>query len=400
MRLRFSPALSTVLLCAALWSPFDAVAGMPRGHIGLDARYFPDDPLFSQQSDQSLHPSVLGSIDWSPDLTRDIRFDLSARMRIATEAQDEISGDIKEAVVRTRLGEADVKAGILQENWSILEAWNPVDLINQRDMEEDFQGDVKLGQPGVSVTTYYHDLVLSALILPYTRERRIAEQESRLRTLPAPIADSIFEDGQSDASVALRMQYRMGDFDVALSQFWGHGREPVYLPVIGQSSLLGFNEYYEQIAQTGAELRYVVGDSVFKAELINQTGGADSFTGAGVGSETTFNRITDGFSSMTLYMEGYYDTRNELAPLTPFQKDVFIGFRFNTNNVHDALVDVRYTRDLDFHSHLIDVRASRRIGDSQIIAAQILVPLSVTDDPALQGFEQDKYFKLSWAWYL
>lgn len=400
MRLCSSSAISTVLLCAALLSSIDAVAGMPRGHVGMDTRYFPDDPLFTEQSEKSLHPSVLGSIDWTADVTSDTRFDLSARVRIASEAQDEISGDIKEAVMRTRVQAVDIKLGILQENWSLLEAWNPVDLVNQRDMEEDFQGDVKLGQPGVSVTTYHHDLVFSALVLPYTRERRIAEQESRLRTLPAPIADHVFEDGQSDPSVALRMQYRLGDFDVALSQFWGHGREPVYRPVIEQSSLLGFDEFYETIAQTGVELRYVVGDSVFKAELINQTGGADSFTGGGFGSETTFNRITDGFSSITLYMEGYYDTRNELAPLTPFQKDVFIGFRFNTNNVHDSLVDVRYTRDLDFHSHLIDVRASRRIGDSQVIAAQILVPLSVADDPALQGFEQDKYFKLSWAWYL
>lgn len=391
---------STVLLSAALLFSLDAIAQMPRGHIGVDALYFPDDPLFPEQSTASTIPSVLGSLDWTTDLTRDTRFDLGAYLRVARHTQDKISGDIKEAVIRSRIDRTDIKLGILQENWSILEAWNPIDLLNQRDMVEDFQGDVKLGQPGVTASTFYQDLVISAWVLPYTRERRIAEQKDRLRTLSAPLKDSVFENGQSDSSFALRFQYRLGDFDIAASQFWGHAREPIYQPVLQQSTLVGFDEVYEEIAQSGLELRYVAGDTVLKAELISQTGGSDSFVGSGIGSETTFNQITDGFSSITVYLEAYYDTRNELAPLTPFQRDVFVGFRYNTNDVNDTLLDVRYTHDVEFHSDLIDVRASRRLGGAQTISAQILLPQSVSEDPALKGFENDPYFKLSWAWYL
>ncbi|AUM12275.1 hypothetical protein [Ketobacter alkanivorans] len=397
MRLRM---VSTVLPCAVLLFSINAVAKAPRGYVGIDAVLFPDAPLYPEQSSATLHPSVQGSLDWSAYLNQDIRFDLSAYLRAATQDHDDLSGDIREAVFRSRIDDIDLKMGILQENWSILEAWNQVDFVNQRDMVEDFQGKVKLGQPGVSATTYYHDLVLTALILPYTRERRIAEQEDRLRTLPAPIVHSTFENGQTDSSYALRMQYRLGDFDLSLSQFWGHSREPIYMPVIESQSLIGFDELYEDVAQTGATMQYVFGDTVFKAEVINQTGGADSFVGSSIGSETIFNQISDGFDSVTVYLEGYYDTRNERAPLTPFQKDVFLGFRYNTNSVNNELLDIRYTHDLEYHSDLIDVRASRRLGDSQIVSLQFLLPQSVVDDPALQGFRQDKYFKLSWALYL
>ena len=391
--------LLVLLISLLAFSP-NSMAKMPRGSIGFDAAYFPDNALFADQHSDSLQASAFGSLDWSADITRDIRFDLSGYFHFAPQAHDTIFGDLREAIFRARVNTFDIKAGVLLENWKVLEAWSPVDLVNQKDTAEDYQGNVKLGQPGISVQTFYSDLVLSALILPYNRERRVAEGKDRLRTLPAPILDSTFENGQSDTSFALRIQYRLGDLDLALSQFWGHSREPVYLAVIEQSLLIGFNEYYEDIAQTGLEIQYVLGDTVLKTEFINQTGGGDNFTGGGIGSETTFNRITNGFDAITVYLEGYYDSRNELTTLTPFQKDIYAGFRYNLNDVSDSLVDLRFTHDLEFHSNLIDVKASRRLGSSQIISAQCILPLSVRSDTALNGFQQDKQIKFSWTLYL
>lgn len=398
-RLSLSGGSIALLSATLLFSP-SSPAQMPRGSFGIDALTFPEEPLFPDQNDQTVQASVFGNIDWSADLTRDLRFDLNAFARVAPDAHDEVSGDLRQAVLRTRIKSVDIKAGVLQENWKVLEAWSPVDLVNQRDMVEDFQGKTKLGQPGLTATTYHNDLVLTALALPYTRERRIAEQENRLRTLPAPILGSTFEEGQSDPAYALRLQYRLGDLDLALSQFQGHTREPIYQPVIEQTSLIGFNELYEDVSQTNLEMQYVFGDSVFKAEAIYQRGGSDEFSGGGIGSETTFNQISNGFDSITFYTEAYYDGRSESAPITPFQRDLFFGLRYNANDVNDSLLEFRYTHDLEFHSDLIELRASRRLGNSQVISAQIVLPLSVESDSALQGFQDDRYFKLSWVWYL
>ncbi len=396
--MRFSVA-ATVLQAAALSLSMSAAAGVPRGNLALDVAAYPDEPLFTDQNDSRLQPSLSASIDWTARLSREVRFDFSANGRINPYAQDRLFGDIKESLLRFRVAGTDFKAGVVQENWSVLEAWNPVDIVNQRDLVEDYQGDAKLGQPGVTATTLYNDWVLSALLLPYSRERRIAEGEDRLRNLPAPVRDKEFEDGQGRSSVAVRGQHRLGDFDLALSYFNGHAREPLYRPVIGPQGLVGFDEVYESISQTGLELSYVLGDSVLKGEVIYRTGDSDDFAGAGIGSETTFNQLTDGFDSITLYVEGYYDGRSDQAALTPFQRDIYIGARYNRNDVYDSLLDVRLTHDLEFHSNLVDIRASRRIGQQQTLELQLLAPLSVEEDRALQGYENDQRARLSWAWY-
>ncbi|NVK43535.1 MAG: hypothetical protein HWE39_20000 [Oceanospirillaceae bacterium] len=396
MRLRVA---ATVLQGAALLLSVDAWAGPPRGNLALDVAAYPDEPLFEDQNDSVLQSSLSASIDWTARLSRDVRFDLSARGRVSADTEDRLFGDIKEGLLRFRVADTDFKAGVVQENWSVLEAWNPVDIVNQRDLVEDYQGDAKLGQPGVTATTVYNDWVLSAFVLPYSRERRIAEGEDRLRNLPAPVQDAVFEDGQGRSSLALRGQYRLGDFDLALSYFRGHAREPIYRPIIDREGLSGFDEVYESISQTGVELLYVIGDSVLKGEVIYRSADSDEFAAAGIGSETTFNQLTNGFDSITLYLEGYYDGRNDRAALTPFQRDVYVGARYNRNDVYDSLVDVRVTHDLEFHSNLVDIRASRRFGKQQTLELQLLAPLSVDNDRALQGYENDQRAKLSWAWY-
>jgi hypothetical protein len=396
MRLRLA---ATVLQAAALSLSVDVWAGPPRGNLALDVAAYPQEPLFDDQNDSRLQPSLSASIDWTARLSRDVRFDFGAYGRVDAQAQDRLFGDIKEGLLRFRVKDTDFKAGVVQENWSVLEAWNLVDIVNQRDLVEDYQGDAKLGQPGLTATTLYNDWVLSALVLPYSRERRIAEGEDRLRNLPAPVRDAVFEEGQGSSSVALRGQHRLGDFDLALSYFNGHAREPIYRPIIGSEGLVGFDAVYESISQTGAELQYVIGDSVLKGEVIYRSADSDDFAAAGFGSETTFNQLTNGFDSITLYLEGYYDGRSDKAALTPFQRDVYIGARYNRNDVHDSLVDVRLSHDLEFHSSLVDIRASRRIGQQQTLELQLLAPLSIENDRALQGYENDQRVKLSWAWY-
>lgn len=390
---------STVLQVAALSLAVDAWAGAPRGNLALDVAAYPEAPLFDDQDDSRLQPSLSASVDWTARLSRDLRFDFSAYGRAGAHAEDSLFGDIKESLLRFRVADTDFKAGVVQENWSVLEAWNPVDIVNQRDLAEDYQGDAKRGQPGLTATTRLNDWVLSAYLLPYSRERRIAEGKDRLRNLPAPLRDSEFEDGQGRSSFALRGQYRLGDFDLALSHFVGHAREPIYRPVVGGTGLVGFDELYERISQTGAELQYVIGDSVLKGEVIYRSADSGDFAAAGIGSETTFNQFSNGFDSVTLYLEAYYDGRDEPAPLTPFQRDIYVGARYNRNDVYDSLVDVRLTHDLEFHSNLVDVRASRRLGKQQILELQLLAPLSVDSDSALRGYENDQRLKLSWAWY-
>ena len=395
-RALFSVTLLVLLVLAATNSEANDI----RGKLGIDSQWFFDSPALSAQNDSRWQFSGYANVDWAGDIGENGAFALNLFARAAPDADDRFFGDIREGVFKFSRGDTEFKAGVLSETWGVLEAWNPVDIVNQRDMVEDFQGEAKLGQPGLAITTRNDELILSAFALTYSRERRIAEGEDRLRTLPAPVRAEHFEDGRSQPSFAARAQYRSGDLDVAVSQFWGHAREPLYNARINPlGELTGFESYYQRISQTGLETQYVIGDSVIKSELIYQSGGADSFIGGGAGFESTFNRIGNSFASLTTYVEFYRDGRADNAPLTPFQDEVFVGVRYNLNDTSDTLFEARCTHDLEWHSNLVDLRAQSRIDGIGVIAAQLILPLNVNRDPALRGFENDKYLKLGLAWY-
>lgn len=375
-------------------------AGDMRGKLGVDAQLFAHSPGFAEQDASRWRFSGYANMDWAGALGESGAFALNLFARAAPDADDKFFGDIREATLKFERGDTEFKAGVLAQTWGVLEAWNPVDIVNQRDMAEDFLGDAKLGQPGLALTTRRDDFIFSLLALTYARERRIAEGPDRLRTLSARVRDAHFEAGRAAPSFAARAQYRAGDLDLALSQYYGHARDPLYTARIDATgSLAGFDERYERIAQTGLEAQYVVGDSVLKSEMIYQSGGVDSFAGGGVGFESTFNRFGGGFQSLTLYAEFYRDTRARAAPLTPFQDEAFVGARYNLNDTSDTVFEARCTHDLAWHSNLIDLRAQRRIDGIGVVAAQLILPLRVERDPALQRFENDKYLKLGWAWY-
>jgi hypothetical protein len=394
-----SPSLFVRLGVALLMTATFCEANDLRGTFGFDSQLFTGSPAFVNQDNSRWHFSGYASVDWAGDIGDSSAFTLNLFARAAPHADDEFFGDIRDATLSFNGGDTEFKAGVLSETWGVLEAWNPVDIVNQRDMVEDFQGDAKLGQPGLEITTRKDDLVLSFIALTYARERRIAEGEDRLRALPERVRSADFEDGRFAPSFAARAQYRIGDLDLAVSQFWGHARDPLYTPIINANGLVGFDAYYQRIAQTGLEAQYVIGDSVLKSETIYQTGGVDSFIGGGVGFESTFSRLAGGGSSVTVYAEFYRDTRSREAPLTPFQEDAFIGARYNLNDTSDTVFEVRCTHDLEWHSNLVDLRAQRRLEGVGVISAQIILPLQVKRDPALQGFENDKYLKLGLAWY-
>lgn len=392
-------AAAAVMGCVVLLSAASLEAKGLRGTLGAEGVYFFDAPLYEDQAAAQWQPTIQGSVDWATAISRDTKLTLNVFGRASTHADDSLAGDIREAAIASRWNSVDVKAGVLSETWAVLEAWNPVDIINQRDLVEDFQGEVKLGQPGMSASMQRGHLVLSVLGMTYARERRYAEGEDRLRLFPAPIEATDFESGQWAPSTAVRAQYRWDALDVAVSQFYGHAREPVLEPRVGPGGLTGFDALYQRIAQTSTEIQYVVGDSVLKNEIIYQSGGIDDFWGGGVGMETTVNKLGGGFQSLTFYVEAYADGRSTAAPVTAFQRDVFLGARYNLNDTADTLFEARYTYDLEWHSDLVDLRSSRRVLDDCLIFFQLLLPLTVDSDPALGGLAEDAYFKAAFDWY-
>jgi hypothetical protein len=385
--------------CAAILALCTPAQGQTvRGSIGGEMRIYPDAPLFPDQDPDDVQASATATLNASADVG-EARFDVELFGRFAPDAARELSGDVRQAFVRLQRDKAEWKLGVLSETWGVLEAWNPVDIINQRDLVEDFQGDVKLGQPGMLMTYQLEGATLSFFGTAVARERRFARREDRFRVLPASIVDEDLEDGRWAPTGAIRAEVPVNALNLGLSQFLGTAREPILSPIVGAGGLEGFRAFYGRISQTSIDAEYVVGDSVLKAELIHQRGDARPFWGGGIGIETSFSKFGGGLGDLTLYAEAYADSRDDDAPLTPFQRDVFVGARYSFNDTGDTLLELRHTYDLEWRSSLLELRANRRLFSDFVLSFAFLTTLNQSRDPALSALGRDTQFKLRLARY-
>lgn len=364
-----------------------------RGSLGAETQIYPDAPLYPDQNRDHVQVSAYATFNASADVGN-ARFDMELFGRIAPDAAREASGDVRQAFVRLPFGNAEVKAGILTEKWGVLEAWNPVDIINQSDLVEDFQGKVKLGQPGVLMTLPLGDATLSFFGTSIARERRFGRGEDRFQVLPATVIDQHFEGGRSSPTGAIRVELPVGPVNVAVSQFLGTAREPVLSAVVGPTGLEGFRAFYDRISQTSVEAELVLGDSVIKTEVIHQHTDKGASWGGGVGIETGFSKFASGPGDFTLYAEAYADSRADDAAVTPFQRDVFLGARYTFNDTDDTLLELRNTHDLEWGSDLLELRASRRVLQDAVFTFSLLKAANEARDPALSSLGRDTQIKL------
>lgn len=370
-----------------------------RGAVGVELRAYPDAPLQSGQDDDRVQPSATLSVNGSGDIGP-LRYDVELFGRAAPRNSRQFVGDVREATIGASGGKLEWKAGMLAESWGVLEAWNPVDIINQRDLSEDFQGKVKFGQLGALATTQAGPLSVTGYVTTMARARRFAQNEDRLQILPAPVLRSTFEDGRWTPGGGVRVAGSVAGIDVNVGHYVGPDREPELSPVIEAGRFIGLAARYNRIGQTSLDAQYVTGDAVLKLELIHRSGDSGgSFWGGGAGLENSFGHPFGLGGELTLYAEFYADGRSDRAPVTPFERDVFVGARYDFKNTSDTVVELRATRDLRWESTLLELRGTRRIAHNLVLQMNLLAPLNAERDRALTALRRDTYIRVGLSRY-
>jgi hypothetical protein len=398
------PSKRPLLLgCSALLSLLvhEAAFADVRAVVGAQLSFYRKSPQYPEQSGKRLQGAYNAGVTVGGKTNQGLYYDMELHARHKPTAAHADTGDIRQATISHTTENVELTAGVLAESWGTLEANNPVDVINQRDQDEDFRGKVKLGQPGAKAAIRVNDDTQVTLYgTTYARERRYAEGQERNHLLPATVKNSKFENGRMAPEVAARVQHRATEsLDVAASYFVGHSREPLLTPVIGAKGLQGLDAYYEKMQQAAVEAQYVIGDSVLKAEATHRDAGSGQSLGGGVGMETTFSKILNSVGDLTTYLELYGDNRSDKAPITPMDHDLYAGLRYARNDPRGTVLELQFTHDLKWKSELIQLVASQRLFDDIVMSSTLLVPQRTSDDPALTGLTQDVQLTVGLSWY-
>ncbi len=356
-------------------------------------RYFYDEAQFNGQKSQfpALAFTPKYTIEWnrgreSVNFTGFVRFDVDNKRT---------HWDVRELYYQKAKGKWELNIGLKKVYWGVTESNHLVDIINQTDQVESFDGEEKLGQPMIQFTWSTDDLGnFDFFYLPYHRKREFSGVKGRLRFPVLLEKNSISYESKAEEwrqDVAIRWSHYFGAFDIGISHFYGNGREPLF--TFNQQG--DINAFYPVINQTGIDLQVTHNAFLWKLESIYRTASSQDFLAVVAGLEYTFSNIDGNGLDIGVIGEYLYDERDDLA-LNSLQNDLFIGSRIAFNDTKDTSILIGGIIDLERSSKIFSVEVSRRIGNSWKAEIEARIFSSISNkELILSNFKEDSFVKFS-----
>ncbi len=324
------------------------------GNIALEQRYFFDEALYPEQlSHSQTSLSVEPELYWQWNDGNDSVI-FTPFYRLDSHDKQRTHGDIRELAYIHASDDWELRLGIRKEFWGVTEFQHLVDVINQTDGVEDFDGEDKLGQQMINLSLVNDWGIVDVFLLPGFRERTYAGSEGRLRGPLVVDEDNVSYEssaGQQHLDVAIRWAHSVGNYDIGAYWFHGTNREAYLTPTTENSAQLNLQQstlqqYYSQMDQLGVDVQATLGDWLWKFEGIHRSTSLEDFWATQAGFEYSFIGIFESNLDLGLLMEHSWDSRGEVelgAQGSLLQNDLFLGARLAFNDMQSSeLLMVRF----------------------------------------------------------
>lgn len=371
------------------------------GYIALQERAFFNDPLDPRQHNNYVSFSTEPELYHSWD-DGDQSITVKPFYRHDQHDEERTHADVRELSWLMVSDDWELTAGISKVYWGVTETQHLVDIINQTDQVENIDGEDKLGQPMLRLSTVQDWGVLDFFILPGFRERTFAGIEGRPGqqippglTFDADAATYESSDGDSHIDYAIRWFTTFDEWELGLSHFSGTGREPESFNINSAGVLA---PHYTLINQTGVDFQALIEDWTWKLEMISRENASERFFALTGGFEYTIVGINDSHADLGIVIEYLFDDRDEQAS-SPFQNDLTTAFRFSLNDAQSSELLIGIVTDLDDEQVSSFVEASRRIGDSFKLDLEVRSFNNTNPNRPLYSFRQDDFVQAELAWY-
>ena len=208
--------------------------------------------------------------------------------------------------------------------------------------------------------------------------------------LPVDTNGATYASGQRQRHVdyALRYTHFVGNVDIGIHYFDGTSREPVLSLAEGGRSL---TPHYGQIQQIGIDLQYTGDAWLWKLEAIHRNGRDDDFMAVVTGFEYTLYQVADSTADIGILAEYLYDNRDEHAPVTTFDDDLFVGVRLALNDADDTSVLVGAVIDPTTDETFFNIEATRRFGSNYKAEFRLRTFSGADENEPLFSVENDDY---------
>ena len=386
---KVSLIISIILSSSFLYSKVERY-----GEVSFENRSFSEQGLFDQQKNH--YSFTLSPEFYFESEDQNTSFTFKTKIRKDSLDNERNLFDIQDLSLIKVKNSYETRIGIRRDFWGVTETVHRVDIINQTDQVESFDGEDKLGQPMINFSLERDWGVLDIYALIGFRERTFAGEKGRLR---APFLidtnSAIYESGAKNlrTDFAFRWSQSYRNLEIALSHFSGTSREPKFINKTASSK----TPYYGIIDQTGLEALYIMGSLALKLEAISRSGQGDRFSAATVGFEYTQVGILSSRLDLGWILELNYDDRYEESPLA-------LGTRLTFNDMYDSQILSGVMRNEETGETNVFVEASRRIGNCCRMAFESIYFNGGNDSNKMQKMfeylKQDDFVRLEFIYYL
>ena len=320
----------------------------------------------------------------------------SAFARFNNNNENQTHADIRELYWSYASDSWELRAGIRKVFWGVTESQHLVDIINQTDGVERFDGEEKLGQPMINFAYIQDWGTLDFFVLPGFRERSFPSADARLNPLPVLSNDNATYDSSLErkhVDLAVRYSHYLGDWDFGISHFYGTSRDPSI--AMGNNVLF---PHYDLIHQTGIDVQATLENWLWKFEGIRRSGIGDTYFAATLGLEYSFFDIQESGVDLGIVAEYLYDDRGDQAT-TPFEDDSLIGLRIALNDTQstDALIGIIVDNEGD--GNILSLEASRRIGNSYKLNVEANKFFGSDSNDLLYSIRNDDFIQFTLAYF-
>jgi len=372
------------------------------GFISTEARIFVHEPLDERQKGSGLSLAIKPELyySWAGG---DQSILLVPFVRIDQHDDQRTHWDIRELFWLYYNYDWELKIGFRQLFWGVTESQHLVDIINQTDFVENLDGEQKLGQPMVDFAWFQDWGTLNFLILTGFRERTFPGESGRFRfplLINTDKAQYESDAGQKHIDLAARWSHTLGDFDFALSHFWGTSREPRFILNENNSIEEELLPFYDIINQTGLDVQLTTGGWLWKLETILRQSSLGRFYAFTGGFEYTFNNVDNSGIDVGVLTEYLYDNRDSINfPAAPFKNHIFVGSRLAFNDVQSTAMLAGAIISNETGSLFIIFEAERRIGESFVLNVESTIATNINPNELFYGFRKDSNILIELNWF-
>lgn len=254
--------------------------------------------------------------------------------------------------------------GLRIMTWGVSNFYNPTDMLNRKDYQDNFYIPDKLGELMVGGKFLFaqagplSNLAFEAIHLPLFQETPLPNNNTRFSMsgsqLGIPFTKTDFQDVSDryidNLGLALKTSATIGAFDGGLYLYHGPDHDPTFYLRINENGSIGLTSYYYDVNMIGFNGSASVWNFVFHLETaLKLTNTNDPkynevfIVGGDVIPDNYFqfipaieymfsNFLGKGDLNLALEYLGENKHSNELQELRPFKNDVFLGAKWNLNN--------------------------------------------------------------------